>query len=121
MSIEGLDSVIAVAPVTNQVTAVNWYQRLLGREPDVVPTDDVAEWQLADKAWLQVGTDPDRAGGTTVVLVVSDIDAQRAACAEADVALGEVVEYPGIVKMVDAVDPDGNKVTFVQDLSGEAS
>jgi hypothetical protein len=49
---------------------------------------------------------------------VRDIDAQRAACAEANVALGDLTEYPGIVKTVDAVDPDGNKVTFVQDLSG---
>jgi hypothetical protein len=37
------------------------------------------------------------------------------------VSLGEVVEYPDIVKTVEAVDPDGNKVTFVQDLSGEAN
>lgn len=66
-------------------------------------------------------TDPDRAGNTTVIVVVSDIDAQRTACAEANVSLGEVVEYPDIVKTVDAVDPDGNKVTFVEVLYSNAS
>ena len=40
--------------------------------------------------------------------------------AEANVSLGEVVEYPEIIKMADVVDPDGNKVTFVQDISSEA-
>jgi predicted enzyme related to lactoylglutathione lyase len=34
--------------------------------------------------------------------------------------LGEVVEYTGIVKMADAIDPDGNRITFVQDISGES-
>jgi len=48
---------------------------------------------------------------------VSDLDVRRTACAEANVSLGEVVEYPGIVKMIDAIDPDGNKITFVQELS----
>lgn len=118
MPIVGLDSVVAVMPVTNQVAAVTWYKALLGRDADVVPAEDVAEWELATGAWLQVTTEPERAGNTTVVLVVSDIDAQRAACSEANVALGAVTEYPGIVKTVDAVDPDGNKVTFVQVLSG---
>ncbi len=117
MSILNLESVIAVVPVTNQVTAVTWYKKLLGRDADVVPIDGVAEWQLADKAWLQVTTDPDSAGNTTVIISVSDIDVQRTACAEANVSLGEIVEYPGIVKMVDAIDPDGNKITFVQELS----
>lgn len=66
-------------------------------------------------------TDPDRAGSTTVIVVVSDIEAQCTACAKANVSIGEVVEYQGIVKTVDAIDPDGNKVTFVQDLSGNAN
>jgi len=116
-----LENLIAVVPVMDQVTAVNWYKKLLGREADVVPIDGVAEWQLAEKAWLQVTADPDNVGNTTVIINVSDLDAQRTACAEAGVLLGEVVEYPGIVKMVDAIDPDGNKITFVQELSSEAN
>ena len=121
MPIVNLESVIAVIPVTDQVTAVAWYKKLLGRDADVVPIDGVAEWQLAEKVWLQVTTDPDNVGNTTVIISVSDIDAQRTACAEASVPLGEIVEYPGIVKMVDAIDPDGNKITFVQELSSEAN
>ncbi len=116
MSIVNLESVIAVVPVTDQAAAVKWYKKLLGRDADVVPVEGIAEWQLAEKVWLQVGTDPDNAGNTTVIISVSDIDTQRIACAESNVSLGEVVEYPGVVKMVYAIDPDGNKITFVQEL-----
>lgn len=121
MPILNLKCVISVIPVTDQDTAVNWYKKLIGRDADVVPTEEVAEWQLAGNAWIQVATDPDNAGKTTVVINVSDIDAQCTACADAGVALGEVVEYTGIVKMVDATDPDGNKIAFVQELSNEAN
>ena len=117
MPILNLKNVIAVIPVKNQEVAINWYKKLIGRDADVIPTDDVAEWQVADKTWIQVGVDPDNAGNTTVIFNVTDFDAQCEACAEADISLGEVVEYTGIVKLVDAVDPDGNKITFVQELS----
>ncbi len=118
MSSANINSVIAVVPVKDQDTAVGWYKKLLGRDADIVPTDGVAEWQLAENAWLQVTADPERAGSTTVIIGVNDIDTQRSACAKANVPLGEVVEYPEIIKMAETVDPDGNKVAFVQDISG---
>jgi len=40
-------------------------------------------------------------------------------CTKADVPIGEIVEYPGVIKMAETLDPDGNKVVFVQDISGE--
>ena len=30
---------------------------------------------------------------------------------------GEIIEYPEIIKMIEIIDPDGNKVAFVQDIS----
>lgn len=77
----------------------------------------MAEWQLAGNAWLHVTADPERAGSTTVIIGVNDIDAQCSACAAANVSHGEVVEYPKIIKMIEVIDPDGNKVSFVQDIS----
>lgn len=108
-------SVVAVLPVTDHAEAVAWYQRWIGRAPDVEPMDGVAEWQLAENAWIQVALDPDAAGGTTVVVGVADVEAQRAACADAGVAVGDVSDY-GFVKIAEAVDPAGNKVTFVQEV-----
>lgn len=120
MSSSNINSVVAVIPVNDQITAVAWYKKLLGRDADLVPVEGVAEWQLAENAWLQVSTDPERAGSTTVVIGVHDIDAQCRACASANVSCGEVVEYPEVVRMLEVTDPNGNKVTFVQDISKKA-
>ena len=108
---------IAVVPVKDHYIAVEWYKKLLGRDADVVSVEDVAKWQLAENAWLQVGTDPERAGNTTITIGVNDIDAQCSALSEANLPHGEVVEYPEIIKMVEVIDPSGNKIVFVQDIS----
>lgn len=119
MAHTNIAAVVAVVPARDQGNAVAWYTKLLGRAADIVPTDDVAEWQLADNAWLQVGADPERAGYTTVVIGVHDIDVQRTFCERAGVPLGEVIEVPAVIKMAETTDPEGNKVVFVQDISGE--
>ena len=117
MSTSNINSVYAVVPVKDQDKSVQWYKKLLGRDADIVPIDGVAEWQLAENAWLQVTTDDDRAGSSTVIIGVNDIDIQCRVCSTANVPCGEVIEYPGIVKMIEVTDLDGNKVAFVQDIS----
>ena len=111
-----LTSVVVVLPVADHSTAVNWYERWVGRAPDVVPTDGVAEWQLAENAWIQVSADSQTAGRTTVVMGVKDLVAQRTACAAVDVTVGEINDY-GFIKSAEAVDPEGNKIVFVQEVS----
>lgn len=111
-----LISVVSVLPVADHSAAVAWYAKWIGRAPDVEPMEGVAEWQLAPNAWIQVSVEPESAGRTTVVLGVAEIDAQRAACEAAGVSWGDVNDY-GFVKTAEAVDPAGNKIVFVQDLS----
>jgi hypothetical protein len=62
-----------------------------------------------------MSVDPASAGRTTVVIGVSDVEAQRSACAAAGVDVGEVSDY-GIVSTAETVDPAGNKVLFVQEV-----
>ena len=44
----GLTNVLAVIPVARFEPALDWYGRLFGRPPDLVPMpgERVAEWQL---------------------------------------------------------------------------
>ncbi len=90
-------------------------------DPDVVPMEGIAEWQLVENAWIQVSIDPERAGNTTVVIGVNDVEVQRKTCLDANVPVGDIVEYPDVIKMVEIIDPDGNKIAFVQDISNASA
>lgn len=115
MSGSNLSNVVGVLPVADHATAVTWYQRWIGRAPDVEPMEGVAEWQLAENAWIQVSADPETAGRTTIVVGVKDVIAQRSACAAVDVAVGEVNDF-GFIKTAEAVDPAGNKILFIEEV-----
>lgn len=105
-------NVNAVLPVSDHAAAVTWYKKWIGRAPDVEPMEGVAEWQLAENAWIQVSVDPDAAGKTSVVVGVEDIDAHVASLAREGVTCGEIQDYD-FIKLSEAVDPEGNKINFV--------
>lgn len=42
--------------VENYPAACRWYERLLGRPPDMLPKEIEAAWQLSDTAWMYVIT-----------------------------------------------------------------
>ncbi|MGK5740576.1 VOC family protein [Micromonospora sp. URMC 103] len=105
-------NVNAVLPVTDHAAAVAWYKRWIGRGPDVEPMEGIAEWQLADNAWIQVSHDPEAAGKTSVVIGVEDIDSHVNTLASEGVRCGEIHDY-GFIKLAELVDPEGNKINFV--------
>jgi predicted enzyme related to lactoylglutathione lyase len=117
MSIPNINSVISVIPVKDFEKAFEWYKKLFGRDPDIVPMEGIAEWQLVENAWIQVSIDPERAGNTTVVVGVNDVEAQCKIYSEANFLVGEIVEYSELIKMAEIIDPEGNKISFVQDIS----
>lgn len=122
MSSLNINSVIAVLQVEDQEKAVEWYTNLLGREPDIIPMEGVAEWQLAENSWLQVTIDPanlELIGKSTVIIGVNNIEQQSNICDDAKIKHSEVVEYPGVIKMFEVVDLDGNKIAFVEDISSQ--
>ncbi len=56
---------------------------------------------------------------TAVRLGVDDLAAQVAALQAEGIETGELVVIADVVKVVDVADPDGNEVSFVQDLRTE--
>lgn len=114
-----LDSVVAILPVENFEPARAWYTRLFGRVADVEPMEGMAEWQIADKAWIQVSVDAEAAGRTSVVIGVENLDETAESLKAAGIEVGDITEYPGVVKTLGASDPAGNTVTFVQELAGK--
>lgn len=118
MSSRNINSVISVIPVNDFEKVLSFYIKLFGRDPDIVPMEGIAEWQLIENAWIQVSINPERAGTATVVVGVNEIEAQCEECISANLSIGEIAEYPGIIKMAEINDPEGNTIAFVQDISG---
>ncbi len=116
MSNSNITSVVAVVPVKDHARAVAWYQQLFGRAADVEPAPGVAEWQLANSAWIQVSQDDaEHAGSATVVVGVHDLEIQNEACREAGIKPGDVNDY-GVVRTAEVVDPDGNRIVYAQEV-----
>ena len=116
---EKFTDIAAVVATRDFAAALSWYRLLIGREPDLEPVDNVAEWQITDTAWLQVIEDLERAGRTAVRFGVDNLDAQIVELNAAGITPGELMVVPDMVKVVDVADPDGNEVSFVEDLRAE--
>jgi hypothetical protein len=112
------DDIAAVIATRDYGAARSWYSRVIGREPDLEPVDGVAEWQITATAWLQLVEDPQRAGKSAVRIGVADLDAQVAELSESGIAAGEPTVIADMVKVVDVSDPDGNEVSFVEEVTG---
>ena len=109
--------VFAGIPVADYDAALAWYERLLGRPPDVIVTEHAAMWQVVDKGWIYVVGDPKRAGHALLTLLVDDLEDHVAALAQRGLAIGAIDTVPGVVRKAVMIDPEGNRITFGEDLS----
>jgi predicted enzyme related to lactoylglutathione lyase len=103
--------VLAQATVRDKSEAERWYSALLGRRPDAQPMAGLLEWHFSDGAGLQVWAEPDRAGRSSVVLHVDDLDA----VAEHLAAVGLSEQTPtdaSSSRILPIEDPDGNRIVF---------
>jgi hypothetical protein len=69
-----ITDVLPGVAVTDLEAALPWYERLFGRPADERPMEGLAEW-LFGGARLQLVESADRAGKSTVTLVVDDVKA----------------------------------------------
>ena len=98
-----------------------WYETTLGMTL-LYKVDDLGWAELQSPvARVNVGLSevetPSVRGGATLTFGVVDIESGRQALEAKGVAFdGEVVVYPGMVKLSTFYDPDGNKLMLYQDL-----
>ena len=106
--------VFAGIAVRDRDAAIEFYERLLGAPPTMLPNDDEAAWQLTGGGWLYLLSDADRAGRAVVTLLVDDLDERLAAAAARGIELGPVETVAGSVHTTWITDPDGNRVQIGQ-------
>ncbi|MGW2859625.1 VOC family protein [Streptomyces sp. NPDC001205] len=106
--------VLAVAPVSEMEPAVAWYERLLGRPADKRPMPGLADWHIAPSGWVSVFQSPQHAGSTLLNLVVDDLDRAISELAGRGIVVGEVQPGSQQVRFAAVHDPDGNRVTLIE-------
>ncbi|WP_410790047.1 VOC family protein [Kribbella sp. C-35] len=108
--------VLAQSTVTDLTMAEDWYTRLFGRAPDARPMPGLLEWHLADTFGVQVWSEPNRAGHSSMVLDESDLDALAARLEQAGIAHDGPQDATSS-RILSLADPDGNRVVFAGEFS----
>lgn len=104
--------VLAHCTVTRLERAEDWYTRLFGRGPDSRPMPGLLEWHLGETFGLQVWSEPDRAGASSVVFDDTDLDDVAAHASEAGIE-HDGPQPGGEARILQLTDPDGNRVVFI--------
>jgi len=105
--------------VSDVARAEHWYARLFGRSPDQRPMDGLLEWHLAPGYGVQVYCEPERAGHSTLVLEVADLEAQASRLLESGIE-HHGPQPGGGARILQLQDPDGNRVVLASPLTGLA-
>ncbi|MEC5425282.1 VOC family protein [Virgibacillus sp. C22-A2] len=96
-----------------------WYQTLFNREPDFIPHEGFAEWEIISGCWLQVaeGT-PSEASGT-LRLGVTDIEGERERLVrDLNIDNFDIYSRDQVpVKWGTFIDPWGNRLGFFEYLN----
>src|SRR4051794_1760866 len=61
-----MEYLFAGVPVADYGTARQWYERLFGRPPDLIPNDSESAWQLTDTGWILGQLGLERHGARTL-------------------------------------------------------
>lgn len=117
MAIQEVFTSVAVADFHSTLA---WYERLMGRQPDMIPNDNEAVWQLSGKAWLYIIGDAQRAGKTLITLLVDDLDDHVAEFNERGISFEFVEKDSKMYRRVAVTDPEGNTFQFTE-LTSEAN
>jgi predicted enzyme related to lactoylglutathione lyase len=106
-----MNRILAQSTVSDLALAERWYTKLWGRGPDARPMPGLLEWHVGGATGLQVWSEPDRAGRSTVVIGTDDLEAESARLIAAGID-HEGVQPGGGGRILSLVDPDGNRVVL---------
>ena len=100
---------LAQSTVSDLEAARSWYAAVLGRDADANPMAGLLEWHFSDDAGVQLWRDPARAGSSTMVVEVADLDDELARLDKVGIAYDDPMSTPR-VRLVTLEDPDRNRL-----------
>ena len=115
MKLIDVKTIVSVFQVSDIEKSLSWYKKWLG-EPDVVPMEGVAEYELNKDVWLQLSYEgTDKIQKSSIIIGIEDIKSCKQILGDNGIETGEIQDYE-VVLVFDIYDPDGNRISFVQEL-----
>jgi catechol 2,3-dioxygenase-like lactoylglutathione lyase family enzyme len=104
--------------VTDLEVARAFYATALGRQPDLAPAPEVAEWILhpAPQIALRILQGTVTSGHARIGIGTTDLATEHTRLARTLPAVPDIEVTPGVIALVELRDPDGNLLVFWQDL-----
>jgi catechol 2,3-dioxygenase-like lactoylglutathione lyase family enzyme len=99
-------------PVSDYRRALDWYARLLGSEPDFIPNDIEAVWEISEHGWIVLEVRPAHAGSAKHTVFVDDLDGRIDGISGRGLEPVGRETYDNGVRKVTYRDPDGNEIGF---------
>ncbi len=99
-------------PVSDYTKALDWYQRLFGSPPALIPNDTEAVWELAEHRYVYIEHRPGQAGHALHTVFVDDLDPRIAGISGRGLEPVTRETYANGVRKVTYHDPDGNQIGF---------
>ena len=109
-----MEVLFAGVPVRELAPAMEWYGRLFGRSPDLMPHEHEVMWRVSEGGWLYVIQDPARAGKALVTIAVADLDSETAELAKREIYFGSIKPVGDAGRKAGVDDPDGNSIALIQ-------
>jgi hypothetical protein len=115
MKLIDVKSIVSVFQVSDIEKSLLWYKKWLG-EPDVIPMEGVAEYELSKDTWLQLSYEGnENIEKSAIIIGIEDIKSCKETFENNGIKTGEIQDYE-IVLVFDIHDPDGNRISFVQEV-----
>jgi len=106
----GAEHLFAGIPVGDRDAAMRWYERLLGRPPDLVPNNREAAWRLTESGWICLYAGPGGPASAPHTLLVGDLDGFLAGVLARGIEHGPIETIAPSVRQSVITDPDGNRL-----------
>ena len=113
MKLIDVKTIVSVFQVSDIEKSLPWYKKWLG-EPNVVPMEGVAEYQLNKDVWLQLSYEgTEKIEKSSIIIGIEDIKSCKQILGDNGIETGEIQDYE-VVLVFDIHDPDGNRISFAQ-------
>lgn len=94
-----------------------WYKNLFDRKFDYHPMDNLYEWDFPNGGVFQLVQDNERAGSSSITLMVDDIEKVKKGLAEKNIKIEQQTKSE-VANTATIYDPENNRITFAQNNQG---